>query len=397
MRNIVIFQALSMVFLAAAAPLQAVESYGDYPADKLEIELWLDQATGSVYEPGNKVNIFFSTNHDSYVVVYDVDTQGFINVLYPKGDDSSWVEAERIVGIPGPRDQYDLIVEGPKGIEYVVAVASPTPMDVGSLYAEDDRDEGYRYAGRIAGDANEAIYELNNGLAWGSDDYDPEGYASDIGWFYVEHEVPWPRYLVYTWYPDRFWDPYWDPYVDADIFIDYSWDQRWCRPCWWCGGCEPIYSYWYIAHDGGPRVRWKHWKHHDSWHPEWRRVKAPRRVRRSGKMRAESTRVHSARRKESRSRWHDAKPDRESVRRSDRHVREKAPRSVDRSVRIHKHGSGRHSGSVEKKKPRKHDTQSSDKPHRIEKKEKRTSKKPAKKSDADDSSHGRKNKHPRKR
>ena len=333
MRIPIIITVLSIVFASTAPPVQGVESVGDYPVDKLAVELWFDEARGSVYEPGESVEVFFKVSHDCYVVVYDVDTQGFVNVLYPRGEQNSWVESDRIKSIPSAYDDYDLLVEGPKGIEYVIAVASPYPLNIGSLYAEEEWEDGYQYSGRIAGDPNEAIYELNDRLAWGSSAYSPEGYSSDIGWFYVEREVPYPRYIVYHEYPDRFWDPYWDPYVEVDFFVDYHWNHNWCRPWWWCHGCRPVHDYWYVS-VGGVRVKWKHWHHHDSYHPEWRRVKPPRWDGRWREARVKAYKDQDRRYKESRSTWDDRERQSKEIYKGDRQIKQKDYRERSAPKRV---------------------------------------------------------------
>jgi hypothetical protein len=380
MRIPIIVTALSIVFSALTPPAHGVESYGDYPAGKLSVEVWFDEAKGSVYEPGESVEVFFTATHDCYVVVYDVDTQGFVNVLYPRGEESSWVEGGRIFSIPGPYDQYDLTVEGPKGIEYIVAVASPYPLDVRSLHPETDEwGDGYNYTGRIAGDPHEAIYELNERLAWGSSAYEAEGYSSDIGWFYVEREVPWPRYLVYHNYPDRFWDPYWDPYVEVDFFVDYSWDHRWCRTWWWCHGCRPIHNYWYVDHSSGLRVKWKHWNHHgNSGHPEWRRVKPPRWDSRLRSSRTKAVKPSPNRTKESRSLWDDGGRRTRDIIKGDHHIRQKDARKRSTPERIEKKPRVKSEPKrVDKKSPR----LAEPKKVKKESKPKKIDKKPTKKSE----------------
>ena len=44
-----------------------------------------------------------------------------------------WVEGGRIYEIPDPYDGYDLVVDGPTGIEYVVAVASHFPLNLRAI------------------------------------------------------------------------------------------------------------------------------------------------------------------------------------------------------------------------------------------------------------------------
>jgi hypothetical protein len=256
----------------------AFEEVGERPSRHLELEVWLNKQNGAVYQPGQHVRVYFRTSEDCYVILYNVDTEGFVHVLYPKYDDPAWVSGGYIYEIPDPYDDYDLVVDSPTGVEYVVAVASHFPLNVRALHTMDDEESDiYWPMGRITGDPSQAIWEINEKLAWGDETYEAEGYASDISWFYVRRWVPYPRYIVYHWYPHYYYDPWWDPYVHVHIFLDFYWDHYWCRPWWWCYGCRPTYVYWYIDRDTGRRHTWKGHYHHDKRKPDWYREKPVRR------------------------------------------------------------------------------------------------------------------------
>ena len=271
--SIAILAAILMPALATAATVTPHEQPAVGPVD---VDVWLDRADGSVYDYGQALTIRFRTEADSYVAIYNVDSDGYLGLLYPRYGDPQWVEAGRIYSIPGPRENYDLIVDGAKGIEYVVAVASPYPLRLNTL--ESSSEYWYRSAsvgGRISGDPSQAIWEVNERLAWDGNDRGPEGYASDVAWFYVRAEVPYPRYLIYEWYPDRYWDPFWDPYVSVNLWVDWHWDHNWCHRNWWRWGHRPQYDYWYRDRHDGPRLRWKN-VYHDVKPGDWKRDKPGR-------------------------------------------------------------------------------------------------------------------------
>jgi|GEM_PF-1832775 len=280
MKKLLIVFILAAVSASWVSTATAFEEVGERPSRQSHIEVWLNKHNGSVYHPGQIVRAYFQTNSDCYVAVYNIDAEGFVHVLYPKYDDRAWVEGGRIYEIPDPYDNYDLVVDGPKGIEYVVAVASEFPLNLRTIYdIEDGVDDYYWPMGRVTGDPHLAIHDINERLAWGDEEYEPEGYSSDVGWFYVQEWVPYPRYIAYHWYPEYIYDPWWDPYVHVHIWLDFYWDHYWCRPWWWCRGCQPIYVYWYIDRDSGRRVTWKGSYHTDRRKPDWYREKP---VRRSG-------------------------------------------------------------------------------------------------------------------
>lgn len=249
---------LSALLLPALAAAATVTPYDQSTAGPVDVDVWLDNADGAVYDYGQGLTIRFRTDADSYVAVYNVDSDGYLSLLYPRYGDSQWVQGGRVNSIPGPEDRYDLVIDGPKGIEYIVAVASPYPLRLGVL--EPSNEYWYRSAsvgGRISGDPSEAIWEINEQLTWDGEGRGPDGYASDVAWFYVRAVVPYPRYLVYQWYPDRYWDPFWDPYVSINLWVDWHWDHHWCHRRWWHWGHRPEYDFWYRDRHDGPRLRWK--------------------------------------------------------------------------------------------------------------------------------------------
>lgn len=271
--SIAILAAILMPALAAAA---TVTPHAQPGASPVEVDVWLDRGDGSVYAYGQALSIHFRTEADAYVAIYNVDSDGYLGLLYPRYGDPQWVEAGRVYSIPGPQDGYDLVVDGPKGIEYVVAVASPFPLRLDTL--EPSSEYWYRsvsVGGRISGDPSQAIWEINERLAWDGNGSGPDGYASDVSYLYVRAEVPYPRYLVYDWYPDRYWDPFWDPYVSVNLWIDWRWDHHWCHRGWSRWGHRPQYDYWYRDRHDGPRLRWKN-VYHDVKPGDWKRDKPGR-------------------------------------------------------------------------------------------------------------------------
>jgi hypothetical protein len=117
----------------------------------LHVRVWTDVGEGGVAHPGQRVNVFFRTDRDAYVAVYNVDTRGKKTLLFPRGPrPDGYVRGGDVVELPGPRARYDLVVRGPRGIERVIAVASDRPL--GNRPWEFDRaglddDYGYGYYG----------------------------------------------------------------------------------------------------------------------------------------------------------------------------------------------------------------------------------------------------------
>lgn len=95
------------------------------PRENIDIDLWFDKQCGTAYRQGEKIVINFRTNADGFLTLYDIDTRGEVSVLFPnRHHPDNYVKAGSTYMLPAPSYSYDLIVEGPEGIEYVDAVAS---------------------------------------------------------------------------------------------------------------------------------------------------------------------------------------------------------------------------------------------------------------------------------
>lgn len=98
------------------------------PRENITVNLWFDKQCGSTYRQGEKIMINFRTNVDAYLTLYDIDTRGEVSVLFPnRHHPDNFVRGGSTYSIPTPSYSYDLIIEGPEGIEYVDAVASTDP------------------------------------------------------------------------------------------------------------------------------------------------------------------------------------------------------------------------------------------------------------------------------
>jgi hypothetical protein len=182
----------------------------------LDIEVWVDKGEGATYHPGERIKVYFKASRDCYVVIYDIDTKGYVNLLYPSdGEDDYYVEGGRTYRIPDRFDDYDLTVDGPEGTEYVQAVASFDPIALPNFpgLSEKYDYDGEIYAYRLDGeDPFEFMETINREIV--SDDY-----ASDVCIFNVEYEHPrwyyWPREV----YVDRPLDV-----VLGGAYFGYPWD-----------------------------------------------------------------------------------------------------------------------------------------------------------------------------
>ena len=224
-----------MTLTAAAFPAVAAERV-PVPvvrAGRLDVDVWINKDEGGVYNPGESMRVYFRANSDAYVLVFNVDTEGYVHLVFPYGaGDPSSVEGGRTYRIPSRSDPYDLVADGPPGIEYVVAVASPFPFQDLPWYLSADRADGSRpdlendddddtESGQLVGDPYVGIDRIIRRIA-------PPGredrIATNETYFYIGRRVEYPRYVC----ADCHYHPfYFDPYLNAcsafEIRVDAAW------------------------------------------------------------------------------------------------------------------------------------------------------------------------------
>ncbi|MBI5251120.1 MAG: DUF4384 domain-containing protein [Desulfomonile tiedjei] len=124
------FLILAFVVVCAAGPCEnetdwrnigLLPSNGNYETN-IKIQLFVDKTL--VY-PGDTVTVRFKADKDGYVTLINQGTSGKIIRLWPNeysGMDN-FVRADTERSFPAPTDQFDYVVNGPGGVERIVAYA----------------------------------------------------------------------------------------------------------------------------------------------------------------------------------------------------------------------------------------------------------------------------------
>src|SRR5574341_2000615 len=204
----------ALLLLTAAAWAQSEEDYNyisQQPyGNKLNVKVWVDKGDNATYQPGEDIRVYFRTNRDAYVVVYNIDTRGNVHLLYPyEYRDRRFVEGNRPYRIPGLRDDYYLKVNGPQGTERIVAIATREPFYVPELgwNLEPDQltEEDYYYMHKPEGEDDwDFIERLNHRIV---PDY--VDYELDVATFQVEPRYPKRYYTEPSFYFSYSSYPYW--------------------------------------------------------------------------------------------------------------------------------------------------------------------------------------------
>lgn len=216
---------------------EAVASGWDgYEEQPLRVNVWHDRDDDDVYRRGESVRIHFEANHDAYAVVYRVDAEGQVSVLWPRSRyDDGFIFGHHAYNVPAA-GAARIRAADVDGVEYVQALVSAYPFDLRGLdidFHHEREDEVHGYY--VAGDPFLAMNDVNFAITGLEDaeDFVVSNYAS----WYVGRRVEHPRYLCGQCHDT---DP--DPYATecvVEIHHDYGWGNSWYASY----GYYPIYSY----------------------------------------------------------------------------------------------------------------------------------------------------------
>lgn len=286
------------VILTAAMILGALAALGFAPpramARTLDVDVWTDRGTDAVYEPGDHIVVKARANDDGYMLVYEIDAEGYVRVLWPDRGRSGRVEARRTYQVPPSDADYDFVVEQQTGQSYLVAIASSEPFGRLPWYlrpydpqaegvgfvGQPDEEDGITSEGRIVGDPFVAMERIRRAVV--RDYQDEDAFATAYTTYYVHERVRYPRYLCYDCHRPSYWswwdgfDPYYATCSAFDFRVNYNW---YWGPSYWFGSV-PYYCF--VPHSpryrvsGGWCSSWDGWR---VWTGLWggalRRYKSP--------------------------------------------------------------------------------------------------------------------------
>jgi len=164
---------------------------------------------GGVYRPGKDIRLSFQTTKDAYVVVYNIDADGYVHLLYPEDGRSALSEGRKTHFLPPPGKNEYWETGATTGVEYIhaVAVTEPGRINEDELYF---LAQGNRLAEekrlRIDMDPFLGFNMIDEELVRGAESDPP---ATDYTYFYINRHVEYPRYLCSKCHsPEKLSDPY---------------------------------------------------------------------------------------------------------------------------------------------------------------------------------------------
>lgn len=224
------------------------------PARDIRVEVWhQNEQDERPYRRGESYELYFESNSDAYVVVYRIDVEGDVEVLWPTSRfDDGFVYGNHVYTLPRQGSPIRLTAGQRKGVEYVQVIASELPFDLRRLSIDfrfdmnDPTDYGYR----ISGDPFLAVNDINFAITGLEEDVDYV--VTDWAHLYVESQVDYARYTCTQCHAGDDGEVYTStvrPYVDecttVNVYADWGWQRRWHVDFgWYPLYYEPAYYYW---------------------------------------------------------------------------------------------------------------------------------------------------------
>src|SRR5438552_1812812 len=95
----------------------------------LSVDVWTDKGNDAVYRPGEEIQVKVRPSDDAYVLVYEIDAEGYVHELFPFDRSQNQLEGHRTFDIGRDRPDAQLVADGPVGQGYIVALASLDPFE----------------------------------------------------------------------------------------------------------------------------------------------------------------------------------------------------------------------------------------------------------------------------
>lgn len=199
MRRLLIILSAAALLIAPLTPVgdtsaNAVSKYQTTSYRDGGVVLRMSAATGSILSPGEQISFTYQTSDDAMVVLFNIDTEGYVHLLHPFDGVPTVARARETYRVPAGGDK--LLVSGETGMEFIFALTIPDrsaldETELQYLRAVENRPLEERY--RIDGDpflaANIIAGELVRGISH------RDGVFLDYAYFYVNQRVDHPCYL----------------------------------------------------------------------------------------------------------------------------------------------------------------------------------------------------------
>jgi hypothetical protein len=228
----------ALLIALCAAPLGAVDfkksPASSSPADAsgLSVAVELVGERGAVYGSGKNIGISFSASRPAYVVIYNIDSEGYVHLLFPADGRPVRVEGRKKYFLPEPGSGLFWETGGKTGVEYIhaLAVEDRSRLDEDELYflSKSERLPAEKRL-RVDLDPFLAFNMIDEEIVRDAGRMPP---ATAYTYFYINRRVDYPRYLCAKCHgPETIADPYAMECPDVSIErIAYAEEPRYPYP-----------------------------------------------------------------------------------------------------------------------------------------------------------------------
>lgn len=224
------------VSLASHDPRPRAPRHGSFRTPGIRV--WT--SGGDLHRRGDRVQLYYRTERDAYVTVFRIDTDGRVQLLFPRyPGDENYGYGGATYSVANHDRSSAFYVEDYPGVGYIFAVASSEPFNYDPIIGDGRWDLHVVSDGRIHGDPRSSMEEIAVQLM--SEDY--ADFDTHLLPYYVEQRYDYPRFVCYDCHAYTPW-VHWDPY------------QAWCRRFTLVVFNDPYYyypSYWYPTRYYGGR------------------------------------------------------------------------------------------------------------------------------------------------
>ncbi|UQN06401.1 DUF4384 domain-containing protein [Deinococcus sp. QL22] len=140
MKKLLMIPAALLLSIAAAAPKISAQSIIVNPTQPdLSVSVRVDKDQSGNASPNYRVNeairISTSVNRDAYVYLFNIDSSGDVTQILPNriSGNEALVKANTTRVFPAAGDNFTFSVDGPIGLNKVLALASLTPLDLNQI------------------------------------------------------------------------------------------------------------------------------------------------------------------------------------------------------------------------------------------------------------------------
>ena len=126
---VALFVFISLTFVLGVTPNIDKIIIVPVPTSDLTVDIEMNKPAGSTYSSGENIEIYFKTDKNAYIAIYDILPDGTVQLLFPNAYDSNnFSLANTRIKVP-TNNQYNLMV-GPSdsGKEILQIIASTTPL-----------------------------------------------------------------------------------------------------------------------------------------------------------------------------------------------------------------------------------------------------------------------------